>query len=784
MAMIKSRKHAQSRFNQHMSAALAVMLLPVAAHAADAAAEPVVVAGAQQTLAEVKVQGTAEGIKADRAASVKYTEKLVDTAQTITVIKKELIEQQGAVTLTEALRNTPGVGAFFLGENGNTNTGDAIFMRGFDASGSIYVDGVRDVGSISRDTFNIEQIDVLKGPAGTDNGRSSPTGSINLVSKQPLQENAYLGSVTVGSGKQKRATADLNQVIDADSGTAFRVNVLGQDSGNAARDVVENKRWAVAPSVAFGLNGPTRVYLNYLHVKQNNIPDGGVLTIGLPGYTAPVPTTGGAAVIAAERARLAPLNSAPRVDPRNFYGSNYDHDDVTADMATVRLEHDFANGIKLQNTTRFGKTEQDYLLTSFMATAANLVLPSADPATWQMRRTNTTFKDQTNKIFTNQTTATGEFATGALKHTLVGGIEITTEKQTNYTWAATGGTGLPITSIYYPNPATSFNLTYARNGAQSQGSTDTQSAYVFDTIKIGDKWILNGGVRVDHYTTDYNAVALQAAVTPPAVQPLPVGTRIPTSLKKSDNLVNGKLSALYKLTPESSVYGLVATSKSPPGGTNFSLSAAANSAANVNYDPQETTNYELGGKWDLLKQKLSLSAALYRTDVKNEIEVDPTNPAVYYQNGKKRVQGIELGVTGEITRGWIVSAGYTRMSTKVEKGRSVLANGEQQLAYTPKQAFTSWTSYTLPMGLQIGGGVRFSDKLLRGTDGAVGTPAYIDSYWVADAMASYPINKNIDVRLNVYNLTDKEYAAAINKSGYRYTPGTPRSASLTANIKF
>ncbi|MEV4782421.1 catecholate siderophore receptor Fiu [Burkholderia sp. LMU1-1-1.1] len=784
MAMIKSRKHAQSRFNQHMSAALAVMLLPVAAHAADAAAEPVVVAGAQQTLAEVKVQGTAEGIKADRAASVKYTEKLVDTAQTITVIKKELIEQQGAVTLTEALRNTPGVGAFFLGENGNTNTGDAIFMRGFDASGSIYVDGVRDVGSISRDTFNIEQIDVLKGPAGTDNGRSSPTGSINLVSKQPLQENAYLGSVTVGSGKQKRATADLNQVIDADSGTAFRVNVLGQDSGNAARDVVENKRWAVAPSVAFGLNGPTRVYLNYLHVKQNNIPDGGVLTIGLPGYTAPVPTTGTPAVIAAERARLAPLNSAPRVDPRNFYGSNYDHDDVTADMATVRLEHDFANGIKLQNTTRFGKTEQDYLLTSFMATAANLVLPSADPATWQMRRTNTTFKDQTNKIFTNQTTATGEFATGALKHTLVGGIEITTEKQTNYTWAATGGTGLPITSIYYPNPATSFNLTYARNGAQSVGSTDTQSAYVFDTIKIGDKWILNGGVRVDHYTTDYNAVALQAAVTPPAVQPLPVGTRIPTSLKKSDNLVNGKLSALYKLTPESSVYGLVATSKSPPGGTNFTLSAAANNAGNVNYDPQETTNYELGGKWDLLKQKLSLSAALYRTDVKNEIEVDPTNPAVYYQNGKKRVQGIELGVTGEITRGWIVSAGYTRMSTKVEKGRSVLANGEQQLAYTPKQAFTSWTSYTLPMGLQIGGGVRFSDKLLRGTDGAVGTPAYIDSYWVADAMASYPINKNIDVRLNVYNLTDKEYAAAINKSGYRYTPGTPRSASLTANIKF
>jgi catecholate siderophore receptor len=774
--MIKSRKHAQSRFNQHMSAALAVMLLPVAAHAADAAPD----AATPQKLQEVQVQGTRDdGYRAEKASSAKYTEKLVDTAQTLTVIKKELIEQQGAVTLTEALRNTPGVGAFFLGENGNTNTGDAIYMRGFDASSSIYVDGVRDIGSISRDTFNIEQIEVLKGPAGTDNGRSSPTGSINLVSKQPLLEDAYLGSVTVGSGQQKRGSADLNKVIDADSGTAFRLNLLDQDSGNPARDMVKNKRWAVAPSVAFGLGSPTRFYLNYLHVKQNNVPDGGVLTIGLPGYSSPAAAT----ATDAEKARLAVLNTAPRVDPKNFYGSTLDHDDVTADMFTARIEHDFANGVKLQNTTRAGKTKQDYLLTSFMATGANLVLTGGMDA-WTMARTNLTFKDQSNKIFTNQTTATKEFDTGAIKHTVVGGLELTSEKQTNYTLGATGGTALPRTNIYHPDPHAAVNVTYARTGAQSNGNTDTQSLYLFDTAKLGDKWILNGGVRVDHYTTTYDAVALQAAVAAGQTQTIPVGTRLATNLKTGDNLVNGKLSALYKLTPESSVYGLVASSKSPPGGTNFTLSAAANSAANVNYDPQETTSYEMGTKWDLLKQKLSLSAALYRTDIKNEVEVDPTNPAVYYQNGKKRVQGIELGVTGEITRGWLVSAGYTRMSTKVETGRVVTANGENQLSYTPKQAFTSWTSYTLPFGLQIGGGARFTDKLLRGTDGAVGTPAYVNSSWVFDAMAAYPINKNFDLRLNVYNLADKEYVAQINKSGYRYTPGSPRAASLTANVKF
>jgi catecholate siderophore receptor len=757
-----------------MSAALAAMLLPVAAHAAEAAAPSDTDAQAKpQTMQEVQVNAARENdYKAERASSAKYTEKLVDTAQTLTVIKKELIEQQGATTLTEALRNTPGVGAFFLGENGSTNTGDAIYMRGFDASGSIYVDGVRDVGSIARDTFNIEQIDVLKGPAGTDNGRSSPTGSINLVTKQPLLENAYQASVTGGSGKQKRGTADINTVIDADSGTAFRLNVLDQDSGNPARDVVKNKRWAIAPSLAYGLNSPTRVYLDLLHVKQNNIPDGGVLTIGLPGYTSPDAT------------RPFLTNARP-VDPKNFYGSSLDHDDVKADMVTLKIEHDFANGAKLVNTARYGKTTENYLLTSFMATTANVVTPNpADPSTWTMKRTNLTFKDQVNEIIANQTTLTADVTTGAVKHTLVGGLEFTNEKQTNYTWAATGGTALPPTSIYNPNPDAAVNVTYARNGARGNGSTNTESLYLFDTAKIGADWIINAGVRVDHYNTTYNGITLQGAVTAPAPQVIPVGTLLGTSIDAGDTLVNGKLSVAYKPTADSSVYALVASSKSPPGGTTFTLSSSANSAANPNYDPQTTTNYEVGTKWDLLQQKLSFTAAAFRTEVKNEIEVDPTNPAVYYQNGKKRVQGIELGVTGEILPKWLVSAGYTHQSTSVESGKVVTANGENQLSYTPKQAFTLWTSYTLPFGLQIGGGARFSDKLLRGTDGAVGTPAYADSYWVFDAMAAYPVTKNIDLRLNVYNLGDKDYVQAINKSGYRYTPGAPRSASLTANFKF
>ncbi|MFZ6781288.1 catecholate siderophore receptor Fiu [Undibacterium sp. Ji83W] len=758
MVHIKSRKHSNfnTRINHTMTVAATAFLLPIAAHAADPA------------LPEVKVTAKTENdFKADKASSPKYTQPLVDTTQTITVIKRELIDQQGALTLTEALRNTPGVGAFFLGENGSTSTGDSIYMRGFDASSSIYVDGVRDLGSISRDLFNIEQIDVLKGPAGTDSGRGAPTGSVNLVSKQATLDDAILGNVTVGSGSQKRVALDWNKAISAEQGSAFRLNVVDQDSGVVGRNELKNKRWGVAPSFAFGLKSPTRVYVNYLHVQQDNVPDGGVPTVGLPGYTSPDP-------------KRPFIGSAPKVNPENFYGSVNDFDKVTADMLTGRIEHDFSDKVKLINTARYGKTSQHYLLTSFMGSTANLLTPSTtDLSTWTLARGTRTLKDQENEILTNQTNLVADLDLGGLKHSLVGGIEITSEKQN--TWGNDGLGTLPAANFYNPNPRDPVTgLNPVRNAVFTRGATNTASAYVFDTIKFSPEWQANAGVRIDHYTTDYSAVSLSTATANPT---LPVGTPVPTNLNMAGNLVNFKLGALYKPTKDSSVYASYSTSKQPPGGSNFALSASASSAANPKFDPQETKNMEIGTKWDLLDQKLSFTAAIYRTEVSNEVVQNLTD-LLYYQTGKKRVQGVELGVTGAVNRNWLVSAGYTRMDTSVESGPLVTASGINNLSYTPKQSFTAWTSYQLPMGIKIGGGARFVDALLRGTDGAVGTPAKTEAYWVFDSMASYAINKNIDLQLNINNIADKVYVAAINKSGYRYTPGTPRAVSLTANVKF
>ena len=777
MASIKSRKHAVGSRRQPSTAGMltaATLVTGLAlvhpAIAADASPSHGAQIATAKNLPGVKVEAVAgNDYRVDKLSSPKFTQPLLDTTQTIGVITKELIRQQGATTLTEALRNSPGVGTFYVGENGNTSTGDSIYMRGFDTSGSIFVDGVRDLGSISRDVFNVEQVEVAKGPAGTDYGRTAPTGAVNLASKQPQLGNGISGSIGYGSSRQRRAIVDWNQTLGEHS--AFRLNAMGQDSGMPGRDKVENKRWGIAPSLAFGLKTPTRLYLDFLHVRQDNLPDGGVPTIGLPGYGSPDP------------ARPF-IGNAAMVDPSNFYGTDADHDDVEADLFTAIVEHDVSPDVVLHNTTRWGRTHQDYLLTSFRGDTANLLTPDAtDPSTWTIARSLPTFKDQTNRILTNQTNVTANFDTGGITHNLSAGIELTREKAGTVGLAALNGSAWPAANLYHPNADVS-GLVHGRTGAHSEGRTDTAAAYLFDTLKFNEQWQVNAGMRLDHYATDFSSMVVCGARNGPACGALPAGSVLPgVDSSKSGNLPNYKLGVLYKPAANGSVYANFAVSQEPPGGNTLTLSNAANSADNPNLDPQKARTIELGTKWDLLGERLLLTGALYRTTVSNDLVQDPVD-LQYYQVGRKRVQGIELSAVGKLGDNWAVSAGYTLMDAKVLHGSAVANDGSGDLAYTPKSAFTAWTTWHLPFDLTLGGGARYAGEMKRGTDGAIGTPAYTEAYWVFDAMASYPLNQHVDLQLNLYNLFDRDYVAAINKSGYRYTPGTPRAAMLTANIRF
>lgn len=769
MTGIKHRKHVS-----HRPLALSTLVTGIALGLPSLAATPAPSApmGASPTqLSVVHVKARRNPYKADAVQSPKFTQSLLDTPQTINVIGKEIIQQQGATTLTEALRNSPGVGTFYVGENGATSTGDAIYMRGFDTSGSIFVDGVRDLGSISRDVFNVEQVEVTKGPDGTEYGRTAPTGAVNMVSKQPEPEDRVSASLSYGSGDHKRVTADWNDAIGEHA--AFRLNVMGQKSGVVGRDAASRNRWGLAPSLAFGLGTPTTVYLDFLHVSQNNVPDGGVPTIGLPGYASPDPTR-------------PFLGDAPRVDTSNFYGTDADHDRVKADTFTAIVRHDFENGAVLHDTLRWGRTHQDYLLSSWRGAAANITTPDpADPSTWTITRDIPTFKDQTNRILTNQTNLAASFVTGGIKHDLSTGIELTRED------IGTGGTGALDDStwtpanLYHPDRHAATGLIIGDTGAWSRGRTDTAAAYLFDTLHLGEHWLATAGARVDHYSTDFQSVLpCGTSRRAPGCTTHPVGTPLPAvDADKTGNLYGYKLGLVYKPVEQGSVYANFAVSAQPPGGNNLALSASANSADNPLFDPQHARTTEVGTKWNVFGDQLRVTAALYRTVVTNLVVQDPVD-LQYYQIGRQRVQGIELGAVGQITRHWAVSAGYTIMDAKVTRGDALAQNGSDDLPYTPKSAFTAWSTWRLPHHVTIGAGARYSGKMQRGHDGALGTPPFTEAYWVFDAMASYAINRHTMLQLNAYNLFDKSYVAAINKSGYRYTPGTPRSALLTLNIRF
>src|SRR5262245_47612217 len=217
-------------------------------------------------------------------SSPKYTQPLRDTPQTLVVIPQSVLQDQGATTLRDALRNTPGI-TLTAGEGG-TAPGDNLLIRGFSARNDVYIDGARDTGVVSRDTFNVEAVEVAKGPSSVTAGRGSTGGSVNLVTKTANLQNFASGRVTAGNADYKRTTLDVNRRLGET--VAFRLNGMWQDAGVPGRDEVTQKGWGFAPSVGFGLGTRTDLTISYQHLQQNNLPD-----YGLPGTLPDLAVAGG-----------------------------------------------------------------------------------------------------------------------------------------------------------------------------------------------------------------------------------------------------------------------------------------------------------------------------------------------------------------------------------------------------------------------------------------------------------------------------------------------------------
>jgi catecholate siderophore receptor len=684
---------------------------------------------------EINVQAAREtAYKTENLSSQKYAVPLRDVPQSVIAVPKKVIEEQGATTLTEVLRNVPGI-TMNAGENGIGNVaGDTFFLRGFDGTNSIFLDGVRDDGLASRDTFNVEDVEVFLGPTGSDVGRGNASGYVNQSTKAPQLDNFYAGSTSYASGDRIRLTGDINQELPIDAaagsfldGSAIRVNGLYQYGGVPGRDMIERNTWAIAPSIAFGLGTPTRAILQYQHLEQDNIPD-----YGLPGFEGKKPSS---------------------VDRDWFYGdSKTDYEDIVQDTITARIEHDITDNITIRNQTRYNESTREAVGTR----------PAYVAASNTVTRTMVG-GDRENQIFSNQTSLSAKFDTGFLKHSLIGGLEYTSEEQDTYTLVGLGTyTAIPVGQDPHGTPS-GYNP-HRDPFAMNRGKTDTIGVYVFDTVEITPQWLVTGGIRMDSYETNYHTISA-------------ANVRVNFD-EASDEVYSGKFGVTYKPVEELSIYTGYGRTVTPPGTGAFTLNAGATNANNPANDPQESENFELGAKWDF-NPNVTLTAAAFYTENTNVIyNDDPSDPTSFAQDGGQQILGMNAGIAGKITNNWEVFANGTWLDATLDQP-GALTDG-RDLSRTPHYAFSLWTSYKLPKGFTIGGGYRWTDSVMTST---ALTAFEIEGYGVFDAMIQYDINPNMNVRLNIYNLLDEDYEVSTGGSGgaARVNLGSPISFMLSTN---
>lgn len=699
-------------------------------------------------LPEMEVSEKKESYKKEEPSSPKYTEPLRNIPQTFTVVPEAVFKEQGATTLRDVLRGVAGI-TFAAGEGG-VPSGDNMTIRGFSARTDLFIDGVRDFGSYSRDPFNLEQVEVVKGPASNYTGRGSTGGSINLVSKSPHLRESYGGTLGYGTDDYKRVTLDLNQPIK--EGIAFRLNALYHDADTPGRDVATSERYGFAPSLAFGLGSPTQVTLSYFHLTQDNIPD-----YGLP-WTQATSTD----------PRLANFpNQAPPVDFSNFYGiANRDKEEVSTNIGTIEIVHDHNESMTLRNLFRYGKTELDDVITG----------PRLTTTKGTVVERHTRNRDKEDEILSNQTSLTLKLKTGEVEHAVVTGVEYSRETSDNFNRTNPAD---PDTDLFNPNPNDLPGTLGTRaNAPKTETEAETIALYVFDTLKFGDGWQVSGGLRWESFDTETTCEKTKGTGEQARLCPAPAGSNV-LKLEKKDEMLSWRAGLVYELAENGSVYAAVGTSFNP-NGEDLRLLNLPQFGRSPDVDPEETRSYEVGTKWDLFKKKLALSVALFRTEKTNARTDDPTNPNdLSVLEGKQRVDGVEIGAAGSITEAWKMFGGYTYMDSEVLASKNPDQIGNE-LARTPKNTLSFWTTYQLPWNLDVGAGAQFVDEQFSSDRNS--RRKFSPSYWLVDAMVAYSVNDNLTLRLNGFNLTNEKYLAKLG--GGHVVPGAGPSATLTADMQF
>jgi catecholate siderophore receptor len=626
-----------------------------------------------------------------------FSGTLQNTAQNVNVIPSQVLTDQAVQSVQEALKNVPGI-TLNAGEGGTH--GDNINLRGFAASDDFFLDGLRDTGFYTRDSFNLEALEVYKGPASTLFGRGSTGGVVNQVTKTPQLTDFARGTLVGGTNDEGRGTADLNYAFSDDG--AVRLNLMGMDAGVAGRDYVENRRWGVAPSVAFGIGTSTTLTLNYLHQEEDNIPD-----YGIPfAFGAPVPV--------------------PR---KTYYGLPSDDRNIARDdIGTALFRTEFNDHVWFTDTARAG----NYFFDS-RETAAHY--GAAPPAPGAPLADVLTFRDRpsvqgTVSTLMNDADLHWKFDLGPVSNHAIFGVELDRE-ESDLVRFANQINQIAGTPILDPDPQEAFPGHQTQVTQRPDTLTKTVSGLIEDTLDFGEHFEATAAVRLDRFNATFNE---------------PITAQ---HFEHTDTIASPRVALIYKPTDILSVYASFGTSYDPSA-ENLSLSAKTASLA-----PEKDHTYEVGVKGQALGGKLALQAAIFETYMENARVGDPTNPAnPQILAGEERVRGFEADAIGHLTDRLEIIAGYTHVDSVTLESTDPASIGQALLNTAPNQA-NLWLEYEFTAPWEIGAGLNYMDRRAADVDGTAHVPGYV----TLDAMVSYRVNSHLTLQVNGTNLTDKYYFA-------------------------
>lgn len=727
--------------------------------------------------------------KAKTSADSRHTRPLAETPQTISVITRAALDDSGLTDLKQILAAQPGI-TLGTGENGNA-FGDRYIIRGQEARSDVYVDGLRDPGMTTRESFAIEQLEISKGPNSSFAGRGTAGGAINAITKQATLDHDFERvSVGVGSDSHKRVTADINKGFG--DNFALRANVLYGDEDVPDRSPSSRSRKGVALSGLWEMDKDLSVTLDYYGLRtKDKYPDLGHYLVG----TAP---------------NRVPAKNVP------VYAQDKDFLESDVDTFTARVNWTIAPSLKLTSLTRYGKSNNAYVTTganSSVAAELCAINPPLDKPNASGCRFNgatgvpynTVILDnghtgwQEIDYFAHQSNLRWDKQLMGLKHEFIFGAEYTDHKVVSGNYALTNTGAFNCKTVFGIGANNGFCLTNP-NGtpvadvSSQAGRSSTRLGYnqdwrvktlaltAMDTVDLTDRFTAFGGLRADHF--DLSLVRrnnLTSVIT--------------GDYGYTDTLINGHLGLSYKITPKLIVYGSAASAQDINGGEADSGTSSGYGGA-VLYQgqmagakPETSINLELGTKWNLMDDKLLATAAVFQTKKTDVMEGANYDTVGTFNSGSNRVRGIEFGLSGNLTENLSAQAGAAIMQSTVLDSATPINLG-RPLSNFAKKSFSAQAKYQLTNAFSFGASARYEGDRCGGQpDTAAGYTATGDcaqpvpSFSVYDVFAAYRFSRKLDLRMNVLNVGNKDYYTAVYRSGAFLYKGDARAVRVTLNYE-